>query len=55
MEISLYTGPKEPIPHEKALTEKVSSLPNLAGTVVVLNHAREEEFEFLKIVHTDWI
>ena len=46
-----YTGPKKPIPHGSALTRKqVSSLANL---VMVLNRAREKDFEFLKSVHAN--
>ena len=53
IEVCRYTRPKKPIPHGSALTKQVPSLANLTETVMVLNRAREKDFEFLKSVHAN--
>ena len=53
IEVCRYTGPKKPISHGSALTKQVPSLANLTETVMVLNRAREKDFEFLKSVHAN--
>ena len=53
IEVCRHTGPKKPIPHGSALTKQVPSLANLTETDMVLNHAREKDFEFLKSVHAN--
>ena len=53
IEVCRYTGTKNLIPHGSALTKQVPSLANLTETVMVLNRAREKDFEFLKSVHAN--
>ena len=51
IEVGHYTGPKKPLPPEDAMTVKVPTLATLSETAVILNQAKEKDFEFLKSVH----
>ena len=45
-----YTGLNKPVPPESAVTAKVPTLATVAKTAIILNRAKERNFEFLKSV-----
>ena len=52
MDVDHYTGPKKPLPPEGSMTVKVSASVTLSETTVILNQAKEKDFEILKSIHT---
>ena len=51
IEICRYVGPKKPILPESSMKVKVPTLMILAQTAVLLNRARERDFEFFRKVN----
>ena len=47
IEVSRYTGPKKPLPLEVAMRVRVHTLATLSEAAIILNRAKEMDFEFL--------